>query len=167
MKDPGKSTDDVRIRLATEGDAATLHRMVVELATATRPGRKVSSRPEDFERHASSFDALIAEQEGTAVGFCLFIASFSSWRGEPGVYVQDLYVAPVARSSGLGRKLMSYTARLARSRGASWLRLSVEADNVTGREFYRRIGMTHAENECIYQAVDQAFDRLAAEGDEL
>lgn len=112
-------------------------------------------------RHAARFEALIAEQAGEPVGFCLSFPSFSSWRGERGVYVQDLYVATEARGTGLGRRLLAETARRAREQGARYLRLSVASHNAPARAFYRRTGLAHADDECIYQAVGAAFDRLA------
>lgn len=149
------------IRPATERDGAVLHGLVLRLADATRPGKGVTSAPGDFARHAARFEALIAEQGGNPIGFCLYFPSFSSWRGEPGVYVQDLYVAEAARGTGLGRRLLAETAHRMRGQGARYLRLSVSSHNAAAREFYHASGLAHAEDECIYQAVGEAFDRLA------
>jgi GNAT superfamily N-acetyltransferase len=151
----------VAIRAATECDSAVLHDLILRLAAATGPGKAVTSSPEDFARHAARFEALVAEREGEPLGFCLYFPTFSSWRGEPGVYVQDLYVAKDARGTGLGRRLLAETARRARERGARYLRLSVASHNAAAREFYRSTGLAHADDECIYQAIGAAFDRLA------
>jgi ribosomal protein S18 acetylase RimI-like enzyme len=156
---------DITVRLAAEGDSATLHALIVELAKATGHRQKVTSKPEHFQRHGSgdrpAFQALIAERAGKPMGLCLFFYSFSSWRGEIGVYVQDLFVADEARGSGLGRRLIAECAKLARKRGASYLRLSVARANADAQAFYRNIGMTEAEDECIYQAAGTTFERLA------
>jgi ribosomal protein S18 acetylase RimI-like enzyme len=162
----GLSTaDDIVIRLATAGDAAGIHGMIVELANATGLRQKVTSKPENFLRHGAgdrpAFEAYIAERAGKAVGLCLFFYSFSSWRGEPGVYVQDLYVSGEARGCGLGRRLIAQTVRLAKVRGATYLRLSVARENTAAQQFYRTIGITESEDECIYQAAGPAFERLA------
>jgi ribosomal protein S18 acetylase RimI-like enzyme len=156
---------DIGIRLATADDAASIHGMIVDLAKATGPRQKVTSRPEHFLRHGSgerpAFEAYIAERAGKALGLCLFFYSFSSWRGELGVYVQDLYVAEEARGCGLGRRLIAETVRLAKARGATYLRLSVARENTAAQEFYRAIGMSESEDECIYQAAGLEFERLA------
>lgn len=155
----------ITVRLATEDDAATIHALIVDLARATGLREKVTSEPEHFARHGAgerpAFQALIAEREGQALGLCLFFYSFSSWRGELGVYVQDLFVATAARGSGLGRRLIHDTARLAKQRGATYLRLSVAKENSAAQEFYRTIGLGESEDECIYQASGDAFERLA------
>lgn len=161
MTATSRQAGEVSIRPATERDASLLHGLILRLAAATPAGKDVSSVPEDLARHAARFEALIAERGGEPVGFCLWFASFSSWRGEPGVYVQDLYVAEDARGTGLGRRLLAETARRARQQGARYLRLSVASHNATARGFYRSTGLAHAEDERIYQAVGETFDRLA------
>jgi len=161
------TVSEIGIRLATADDATGIHGMIVELARATGLRQKVTSRPEHFLRHGSgerpAFEAYIAECAGKALGLCLFFYSFSSWRGELGVYVQDLYVSEEARGSGLGRRLIAETVRLAKSRGATYLRLSVGRENTTAQEFYRAIGMSGSEDECIYQAEGEEFERLAGD----
>jgi len=155
---------DIDVRLATERDAATIHSLIVELGRATGLRQKVTSKPEHFLRHGSgdrpAFQAFLAECDGKALGLCLFFYSFSSWRGELGVYVQDLFVSDDARGSGLGRRLITETARLAKGRGATYLRLSVARENMAAQKFYRSIGMSEAEDECVYQAAGAAFERL-------
>lgn len=155
----------VTIRLATAEDAPLLHALMLELAAATGRAGKVTGSPEAFRQHAALFDALLAERRGRPLGFCLFFTSFSSWRGEPGIYIQDLYVAEEARTAGLGRRLLAAAVRHARRGGARYLRLSVARDNRAARDFYARIGLAHAADECIYQAVGAEFERLAGVGE--
>lgn len=157
---------DIRIRLATADDAASIHGMIVELARATGLRQEVTSRPEHFLRHGAgerpAFEAYVAERNCKALGLCLFFYSFSSWRGELGVYVQDLYVSDEARGAGLGRRLIAQTVRRATERGATYLRLSVARENAAAQQFYSRIGMSESGEECIYQATGTVFQRLAA-----
>jgi GNAT superfamily N-acetyltransferase len=164
-----KDQADITVRLATERDAPTIHALIIDLAKATGLRQRVTSQPEHFSRHGSgerpAFQAFIAEREGKALGFCLFFYSFSSWRGEVGVYVQDLFVSDEARGTGLGRRLIAETARLAKERGATYLRLSVAKKNEAAQKFYRTIGMAEAEDECTYQAAGAAFERLVSAAD--
>jgi ribosomal protein S18 acetylase RimI-like enzyme len=159
------TAEDIGIRLATADDASSIHRIIVELAKATGLRQQVTSKPEHFRRHGAgerpAFEAYIAERAGKAVGLCLFFYTFSSWRGELGVYVQDLYVSDEARGCGLGRRLIAETVRLGKARGATYLRLSVARENTAAQEFYRAIGMSRSEDECIYQASGTEFERLA------
>ncbi len=153
------------IRRATEADAETIHRLVLDLAESIGQRRKVASRVEDI-LHAGfgakpAFEALIAELNGVAVGLCLFFESFSSWDGRRGVYVQDLFVAEPARGCGLGGRLLAEAAALSRARGGSYLRLSVEAENEAAQAFYRRVGLRWSASERIYQVRGDDFTALA------
>lgn len=157
-------SSDIVIRAATADDAASLHRLLTGLAQATGLTEKMSGSPDDLRRlgfrDKPAFQALIAERDGKPVGLSLFFYNFSSWRGELGVYVQDLYVADEARGAGLGRKLIAETARVGKTQGATHLRLSVDRANERAQQFYRRLGLAPSDRELIFQATGEAFERL-------
>lgn len=156
---------DIRIRTATASDVAVIHSLLVQLADDTGLSHQLRSTENDLLQYGFSdqprFDVLLADQDGTVLGLCLFFYTFSSWRGEVGVYVQDLVVSREARVSGVGRRLLCETARQAKRRGATHLRLSVELDNETAIRFYRRVGLRASQSERIYSADRKAFLRLA------
>ena len=155
----------LRIRPAFEDDIPEIHALLAELASATGLARKFVSSEDDLRRYGFSprpmFEVMLAEQNDRVVGLCLYFYTYSSWRGTPGVYVQDLVVDPAARAGGIGRRLMVVTARHARSRGVTHLRLSVDAANTEAIRFYERLGLRNAGSERIYQASGDAFDELA------
>ncbi|HMB60532.1 MAG TPA: GNAT family N-acetyltransferase, partial [Xanthomonadales bacterium] len=84
--------------------------------------------------------------------------------GRRGVYVQDLYVAPSERGTGLGRKLMAETARVAAEQGATYLRLSVDRSNESAQAFYNGIGLHPARNELIFKVTGKDFQSLINKG---
>ena len=94
------------------------------------------------------------------MGFCLYFPSFSSWRGTPGVYVLDIYVAASERGTGLAQRLMKSTASEAGAEGAAFVRLSVSRGNAAAQRFYANLGLHHSEQECIYMALGPAFQSL-------
>jgi len=155
------------IRLAIADDAEAIHAMVLGIGHAQGEAHKIASTAEDIRRHGfgddPAFEALIAEEGGRPVGLCLFFRSFSTWRGRPGAYVQDLYVDPALRGSGLGRRLLAATAAHVAARGGAYLRLSVDAANVAAQGFYRRAGLRHSAAEMIHQIDGEDFVRLAGE----
>jgi ribosomal protein S18 acetylase RimI-like enzyme len=170
--DINSTADAVVVRLAGRADAPAIYDLIRELARARGALHKVRSTLEGIERDGfgpdPAFEALIAEVDGRAVGLCLFFGSYSTWRGSRGIYVQDLIVADSARSLGVGQRLLAATAALARARGGSYLRLSVDDDNVRAQTFYRRSGFGHSESELIYVLDEGDFTGLAesAEGTE-
>jgi len=152
------------IRAATINDAPAMHAMILALARDVGESDRVVCEVEDFRRFGfsatPSFHALIAELAGEPVGLSLYFYSYSSWKGRLGVYVQDLYVHGSQRGTGLGRRLIAETARLAGDRGAAYMRLSVDRANGAARAFYSRIGLQLAEQECIFKAVYEDFEAL-------
>ena len=157
---------DVTVRLAGKTDAPAIHGLVVALAQARGMPEKVVSCAADIARDGfggdPAFEALLAELDGRPVGLCLFFGSYSTWRGKRGIYVLDLVVADEARSLGVGRRLLGETAVLAKARGAAYLRLSVDDDNLRAQRFYQRTGLRHSMPEQIYVLENEALDALAA-----
>lgn len=95
------------------------------------------------------YEVIIAWQQNTAVGFILYFEGFSSWRCSPGIYVQDLFVDAQARGLGLGKRLIEAVAERGRQLQATYLRLSVDEGNQSGRDFYQAIGFKHRQHEQI------------------
>lgn len=159
--------DNLKLRPATPDDAATLQAMITALAHGTGDQDKVRSRPDDFLRYGFGadrlFETLLAERDEKAVGLSLFFSTFSTWLGEPGIYVQDLYVVPHERGNGIGRRLLCATAAHGLDSRASHMRLSVEASNETAQAFYRAINMQHRDQEMTYHLGGDQFLALAGE----
>jgi GNAT superfamily N-acetyltransferase len=157
----------IPIRLAEPQDIDAIHEMIVALAGVTNDESKAVCTPDDFLKFGFGaepfFEALIAERDGCPVGLCLYFFSFSTWLGEPGVYVQDLYVADATRGSGLGLRLLQETAKRAHKRSATHLRLTVDHENIAARKFYDHIGMRHREDELTFHIGKEEF--LAMAGD--
>ena len=132
------------LRPATAADAATLHRFIVELAVFEREPDAVEATPEGLAEQLASddppFEALIAEDDGVPVGFALFTRSYSTWRGRPGLWLEDLYVTPEARGRGIGRALLEALIGIARQRGHGRVEWSVLDWNVEAHAFYRTLG---------------------------
>lgn len=121
-------------------------------------------RTEALRRHgfgsAPVFRAMLAFEGETAHGLTVYFPEFSTWRAAPGVYVQDLYLAPGARGSGLGPRLLAATLRDAASWGAAYLKLTVHGHNHPAMAFYRRLGFQHPEEDKPFTLEGAAFERL-------
>ena len=156
----------VTIRLADIGDAEAIHAGLLALSRAMGAEAKMQSTPDDIRRHGfgdnPAFEVLIAEIDGAFAGYCLSFPSYSTWRGQPGIYVQDLYVEAAFRGHRLGEKLLRAAARRGREKGAAYLRLSVDVDNIRAQAFYERVGITHSRDEQIHMIKGEAFAALAA-----
>jgi GNAT superfamily N-acetyltransferase len=85
-------------------------------------------------------EVIIGELDGIAQGFALFFHNFSTFEGLPGIYLEDLFVQPAARGSGLGKALLAHLAALAVERGCARLEWSVLDWNDPAIGFYQKLG---------------------------
>ncbi len=136
---------DVAIRVATAGDAKTIYKFIVQLATYEREPDAVETTAEVLRAQLASdsppFECLIAEvSSGAPVGFALFFPSYSTWRGLPGIYLEDLFVPEAERGRGIGTMLLAELARLTLARGGARLEWSVLDWNQPSIDFYEHLG---------------------------
>ena len=157
--------DQPAIRKATVEDADLLLSAIKIIGDHLGTPERITASAEDFRRHgfgpSPAFTALIAEITGEFAGMCLFFRSFSTWRGKPGAYIQDLVVPETFRGQGVAEALLRHTARQVRAEGGAYLRLSVDSANAGARRFYERIGMTLQSQERIHAIHGADFDLLA------
>ncbi len=88
---------------------------------------------------------LLAESQGKALGFTLLYPGFSSVRMARAHVLNDLYVAPEARRTGVGLALLEAAAAFARSSGSMRISLETARDNHPAQALYRRAGW-HADD---------------------
>ncbi len=149
----------ITIRQAVAADAAMVHRLLKDLAITLGKGEVMTSTAADIERFGFGerphFDALLAFDGDEAVGLAVYFFEFSTWRGRPGVYVQDMYVAPRMRGRGLGRDLMEAVVRRSRERGGRYVKLAVYDGNEQAIGFYRSLGFEVCDDEQVLALRDQ------------
>jgi GNAT superfamily N-acetyltransferase len=156
----------ITLRFATADDAALLLHLVRELADYEKAPEAVVATEDDLRRQGFGpeprFEALLAFVDDQAAGLALFFANFSTWRGRPGLYLEDIYVSGWARRHGVGRRLMARLAAIAIARG--WARLDFTVlDWNPARGFYQRLGIEARADWLPYRATDDALRRLAAQ----
>jgi ribosomal protein S18 acetylase RimI-like enzyme len=101
---------------------------------------------------AGLIHALIHDQ-----GMVIYYADYSTHRGQAGLYIQDLYVAPAARGSGLARALVAATLGH-QSWGARYITLGVSPDNIAATRFYAKTGFTRRGYEMMILDADALPD---------
>jgi GNAT superfamily N-acetyltransferase len=153
------------VREARTSDVERIHQLVVELAEYERSPDQVRSTPEQLRSalfgSRPAVYALVAEAEGEVVGFALYFLNFSTWEGVHGIYLEDLYVQPGHRGSGLGKALLRSLAAIAVERGYARFEWWVLDWNTPSIDFYRRLGAVAMEEWTVYRLTG---DALAAAG---
>lgn len=154
------------IRFATHDDAETVHRFICALAEYEREPDAVKVSADSLRAQLRSaappFECLLAEAGGEAVGFALFFANYSSWRGRPGIHLEDLFVPIEERGKGHGRALLRRLAQLTVERGGARLEWAVLDWNHSAVDFYARLGASGQAEWTTYRLDGEALEKLAS-----
>jgi GNAT superfamily N-acetyltransferase len=134
----------ITIRQAGPGDFELVADFIRKLADYEKLAHEVRFDDEVMRGHLfgdrPAAEVLIGEVDGAPSGFALYFQTFSTFEGKPGIWLEDLFVEPPARGSGLGRALLSRLAALVIERGGARLEWAVLDWNELGKGFYRSIG---------------------------
>ncbi len=99
---------------------------------------------------------LFAQSLEREVGFALYEFRYSSFVGQPNIWLDDLYVNQDVRSQGAGTALMARLAQIAQENNCTHLAWNADARNTRGLSFYHRLGAEIAEqqgNRCFLRWV--------------
>ena len=154
------------IRSATPADISLIGQFIRDLAEYEKLAHEV--RFDEAVMAQKLFgprpfaEVLIGEIDGTAQGFALFFHNFSTFEGRPGIYLEDLFVRPDARGSGLGKALLAKLAALAVERDCARLEWSVLDWNTPAIDFYKALGARPMDEWTVYRVDGDALMGLAA-----
>ncbi len=109
-----------------------------------------------------SAEAMVAEENGQIVGYALFFQNYSTFLGKRGLYLEDLYVKPATRGSGLGTKMLRALAALAVERQCGRFEWSVLDWNQNAIGFYEKMGATVLPDWRIVRITGDALATLAS-----
>jgi len=129
------------LRAATAADVPVILRFLQ--AMAAEAGETVGSTEASLLAHgfgpSPRFHGLIAEGAAGHLGMVLYFPEYSTWRGEMGLFVQDVYVSAEGRGLGLGRQLLAGAVAHA-DWAPQFLTLMVAHVNTSARAFYDALG---------------------------
>ncbi|HEY6213846.1 MAG TPA: GNAT family N-acetyltransferase [Vicinamibacterales bacterium] len=159
-------TTTFTITAASERDVPTILQMIKALAEYEKLSHAVTATEERLRdtlfgpRPAA--EVLMAYADDHPAGFALFFHNYSTFLGQRGVYLEDLFVAPQWRGKGLGRQLLARLAHIALDRGCGRLEWSVLDWNTPAIGFYRRLGAVPMDDWTIFRVAGDSLQRLAA-----
>ena len=155
------------IRNAVQDDLPLIAQFIRDLAAYEKLAHEVRFDEADLgerlfgERRYA--EVLIGEIDGAPQGFALFFHNFSTFEGKPGVYLEDLFVRPQARGSGLGKALLSRLAALAVERDCARLEWSVLDWNEPAIAFYKSVGAMPMDEWTVMRVDGDALNVLSGE----
>lgn len=104
---------------------------------------------------------LLVAPEGRPAGFAIYFKTYSTWRAQAGLCLEDIFVADEYRGRGYGRLLMEATAREARALGCGKLEWMCYRDNKTALRFYDGLGAERLEELAVLKVAGKKLERLA------
>jgi GNAT superfamily N-acetyltransferase len=166
MSEP-QAANSLHIRPATPADIPEMLAFIRELAEYEKQPEAAVATAEDLLRDGFGprpvFQCLIAEWDGAPAAMALYIPFYSTWRGNAGTHLEDLFVRPRFRRKGIAKALFARLAQITLERGdrfqwhvLDWNQLAID--------FYESIG-AHMLNEWRIMRIDgEALKTLAGSG---
>ena len=163
---------DFKLRPAQPADTAAIVGLITELAEFEHLAHLVRITPETLTPHLFGdrpvAEAVVVEVIGAAgaqlIGFALFFTNFSTFLGQPGLYLEDLYVQPAFRGAGVGKALLSHLGGLAVARGYGRFEWSVLDWNENAIRFYQKMGASVMPEWRICRVAGEALLAFAVPG---
>jgi GNAT superfamily N-acetyltransferase len=154
------------IRPATEADAPVILSFVKQLAEYEKLAHEVvateSTIRDTLFGNRRVAEVAIGYFETKPVGFVLFFHNYSTFLGQPGLYIEDLFVNEAYRRRGFGRALLLYVARLAQERRCGRLEWSVLDWNESAIQFYKKLGALPMSEWTVFRITGESLKRLAS-----
>ncbi|KAJ7869177.1 acyl-CoA N-acyltransferase [Mycena olivaceomarginata] len=157
------STSAPIIRAARPEDVDDILQLIIDLATYEKEPESVKATPELLRKnlfgeppYAHALLAFLAPDAPKPVGLALYFFNYSTWTGRPGLYLEDLYVSPESRNTGLGKALFGALGRVAREKGCARLDWSVLKWNAPSIAFYEKTLGAAPMSEWLGMRLDEA-----------
>ena len=100
--------------------------------------------------------------DGESAGFALFFHNFSTWDGQPGIWLEDLFVRPEFRGQGYGKALLVELARIARRTRLCRLEWAVLDWNDPSIAFYKSLGAVPMDEWTTFRLSGDALAQLSS-----
>ncbi len=155
---------NVVVRRATPDDAATMLRLIRALAEYEKlepPDRDAEERlVKDAFCEKPRFEVWLAEVDGQAVGYAFLLETYSTFLARPTLYIEDIFVLPDYRGSGVGHALFRKCVELAKERGCGRIEWVTLDWNVTAQNFFKRYGAQHLAEWYFFRLTADKFDAI-------
>jgi len=157
----------IAIRPARVEDVPTIAALIRGLAVYEKLEHEVKMTEEKVRDSMFGLrpyaEAILAEEDGRAVGFALFFHNYSTFLAQPGLYLEDLFVLESHRGKGVGKALLAQLARIAVDRQCGRLEWAVLDWNVDAIGFYEKLGAKPNSEWTVYRLAGESLTRLAGQ----
>jgi len=155
---------EITFRYAKKQDLALILDYIKGLAEYENLENEVVATEEILEEwifNQKKAEVILAQADGEEAGFILFFHNFSTFLGRAGIYLEDLYVKPEFRGSGVGKALLKKLGAITVERGCGRLEWSCLDWNQKSIDFYRSLGAVPMDEWTVYRVTGDTLKQLA------
>ena len=156
--------ENFTIRSAEEADAKLILQFITDLGAYEKLSHLVVATEEKLIKtlfRQKMAEVIIGEYKGKAVGFALFFHNYSTFLGQAGIYLEDLYINPEARGKGFGKTMLKYLAKLTVERDCGRLEWSCLDWNEPSISFYKGLGAEAMNGWSVYRLAGDKLGEMA------
>jgi GNAT superfamily N-acetyltransferase len=167
MSEPAQShLSEFQIRSANEVDVKLILRFIKGLGEYEKLSHVVVATEEKL--HKSLFqqkmaEVIIGEYKGEPVGFALFFHNYSTFLGQAGIYLEDLFIIPEMRGKGFGKRMLKHLAKLVVERDCGRLEWACLDWNEPSICFYKGLGAEALNDWTVYRLTGETLQKMAAD----
>jgi GNAT superfamily N-acetyltransferase len=153
------------IRAAQPADLEAIYALIRELAEFEKLTHLLVATPAELGAALfgprPAIEAIVGVRDQRVVAYALFFHNYSTFLGKRGLYLEDLYVQPAQRGTGLGKRLLGHLAALAVERQCGRFEWTVLDWNQNAIEFYEKLGATVLPDWRVVRLTGAALETLA------
>ena len=154
------------VRPAKPDDVSLIWQLIHELAVYEKLENVMSSTEEDLRSTLFGSnpyaEVLLAFVDDQAAGFALFFHNYSTFKGKPGIYLEDLFVRPEFRGKGAGKELFRGVARIANERNCARMEWAVLDWNKLAIDFYEKLNASPLSDWILYRLDGEGLKQVGA-----
>ena len=154
-----------RIVAATERDIPLIMKFIRGLAEYEKLSDQMVATGDDLREALFGArpvaEVLLAYWGDEPAGFALYLRNFSTFLGQTGIYLEDLFVEPALRGKGIGKALLIRLAQITRERGYGRLEWAVLDWNRPAIDFYRSLGAEAMHEWTVFRLAGDSLENLA------
>lgn len=158
----------IKVRSATKADVVSIYQLIQAKSEFDRSVGAYSGTIQTSESKISQtifrehpfanvlFAEILTENSPKIIGFALYGFRYSSFVGQPSIWLDDLYVKPDRRSHGAGGLLMERLRQIALKNNCTHLAWTADRRNTRGLKFYQRLGaeiIEQNQNRCWFSWI--------------
>jgi len=152
------------IRKGTKDDVEIIYNFIYQLAEYEKLTHEVTTTPDELAKTLFSENThthtIIGFYKNKPVGFALYFYNYSTFKGKPGLYLEDLFVIPEMRGKGFGKNLLIELAKIAKVNNCARFEWSVLDWNKPAIDFYKSLGANPMDEWTVFRLSENGINEL-------